>query len=359
MDSRHKETLSVAEQAAQWLLIMEAPTDQERAAFWKWLSASPLHVRELLLAVKTQRRLRAFDSSRQVEIQAVLASARSNIAQLGEPKDLQQRTHTARWAYVAAACLAVFLIAAVSYWTIWDGRRTYSTELGQQLVFELEDGSVVYLNTASRIKVRFTERSRDIDLPAGQALFEVKHDRSRPFRVHTASSIVEAVGTQFDVRVLGSETLVSVVEGVVQVLEPQMAGVTVDSPAAPRLSAGEAATVDAHGKLERTAKVDIATISAWRQQRLVFNEETLSWIADEFNRYNAAPRLRVEGDALRSRRFNGVFNAHSPESLIEYLQQDASIAFDRKDGEILIRERTSDPAERANAERHQAQQQQN
>lgn len=350
MDSRHNETLSVAEQAAEWLLIMETPTDRERTAFWKWLSASPLHVRELLLAAKTRQRLRAFDASHQLQLEALIASARSNISQIAEPVAPPNRTRRRNWAYAAVAGLAVLMVAAASYWTISDPRHTYSTELGQQLVFELEDGSVVYLNTDSQMKVRFSVQARDVYLSAGQALFEVKHDRSRPFRVHTATSIVEAVGTQFDVRVVGNRTLVSVVEGVVQVLRPQMNAVTVDVPA-PRLAAGEVASVDSDGQLERKAKVDVTAIAAWKQQRLIFNEESLGWIADEFNRYNAVPRLKVQGDELRSRRFNGVFNAHSPESLVEYLQQDPSLVFERKDGEILIREEAS-PAERTDAEHH-------
>jgi transmembrane sensor len=349
MDSHHNETLTVAEQATEWLLIMESPNAEERIAFWKWLDASPLHVRELILAVKTQRRLRGFDRARQIDVDALLVRARSNVAHLGKPSPPEPAlTPSRRWLYTAAACLGAVAIATAAYWTVWDRGATYSTELGQQLVFELEDGSVVYLNTDSRMKVRFSEDARDIDLPTGQALFEVKHDRSRPFRVHTNSSVVEAVGTQFDVRVLGAKTLVSVVEGVVRVLQPQIDSPTISVAPPTRLAAGDAATVDADGTVERREKVDVAAISAWKQQRLVFNEETLGWIADEFNRYNAAPRLRVEGDALRSRRFNGVFNAHSPESLVEYLQQDPSIVFERKNGAIVIREGTSVPAEQTN-----------
>jgi transmembrane sensor len=349
MDSHHSETLSVAEQATEWLLIMESPSAEERIAFWKWLDASPLHVRELILAVKTLRRLRGFDRARQIDVDAILARARSNIPQLGRPSQAEPpRIPMRRWLYTAAACFGALAIATAAYWTLWNRGASYSTGLGQQLVFELEDGSVVYLNTDSRIKVRFSEGARDIYLPSGQALFEVKHDRSRPFRVHTTSSIVEAVGTQFDVRVLGEKTMVSVVEGVVRVLQPQIDSPTISVAAPTRLAAGDAATVDANGKVERREKVDVAAISAWKQQRLVFNEETLGWIADEFNRYNASPRLSVEGDALRSRRFNGVFNAHSPESLVEYLQQDPSIIFERKGSSIVIREGTSAPVEQTN-----------
>ena len=346
MKARHKETLSVAEQATQWLLTMESPTTRERAAFWKWMDASPLHVREMILAVKAQRRLRGFDRDRKLDVEAVIAKARANITCIGEPHEptTLRMVKPRRWPYAVAACVAMLAAASIAYLAVWYGRDTYSTKVGEQLVFELDDGSVVYLNTISRMKVRFSDRARDIYLPAGQALFQVKHDPARPFRVHTASSVVEAVGTQFDVRVLDDRTLVSVVEGVVQVKAPVLDGAVAESihvPAPARLAAGDAATINEDGQIERTTKVDVAKVSAWRQQQLVFNEETLAWIVDEFNRYNAAPRLRVEGESLRSRRFNGVFNAHSPESLLEYLQQDSSITFDRRNDETIIREAVS------------------
>lgn len=349
MDSRYKETVSVAEQAAQWLITMESPSQEERAAFWKWLEASPLHVRELLLAAKVQQRLRGFDSNRQFDVEASVLRARANIPSIGdaaneslEPAKIE-RSRRSRL-YGVAAGLALLVIAFAGGVALWNGRETYSTQLGEQLVFQLEDGSVVYLNTSSRMKVRFSDESRDIYLPRGQALFEVEHDARRPFRVHTETSVVEAVGTQFDVRVLGHKTIVSVVEGAVRVLTPNIEAppegtIHVSVPA--RLQAGEGATVDAEGGIKITPKVNVAAVSAWKQQRLIFTGESLQWIADEFNRYNRAPRLTIEGEALRSRRFNGVFNAHSPESLLEYLQQDPSIAIERRDDEIVIRETTA------------------
>jgi transmembrane sensor len=193
------------------------------------------------------------------------------------------------------------------------------------------------------MKVRFSKASRDIYLPRGQALFEVEHDAQRPFRVHTDTSIVEAVGTQFDVRVFDHKTIVSVVEGTVRVITPKIEGLaegTIQMSAPARLQAGEGATVDAEGDVKLTPKVNVAAVSAWKQQRLIFTGESLKWIADEFNRYNRAPRLTIEGEALQSRRFSGVFNAHSPESLLEYLQQDPSIVFERRNDEIVIREAT-------------------
>ena len=51
----------------------------------------------------------------------------------------------------------------------------------------------------------------------GEALFRVHHDAGRPFRVYTDDAIVQAVGTQFDVYRRDDGTVVSVLEGRVDV----------------------------------------------------------------------------------------------------------------------------------------------
>ncbi|NWO96408.1 hypothetical protein GY976_25075, partial [Escherichia coli] len=60
-------------------------------------------------------------------------------------------------------------------------------------------------------------RERRLRLVAGEALFKVAHDKSRPFVVETRHGEVVAVGTMFDVSVGKGEAKVTVVEGVVRV----------------------------------------------------------------------------------------------------------------------------------------------
>ena len=51
------------------------------------------------------------------------------------------------------------------------------------------DGSIVYLNARSRIRVDFSREARDVELDQGEAVFKVAHDTARPFRVHAAGAI--------------------------------------------------------------------------------------------------------------------------------------------------------------------------
>jgi ferric-dicitrate binding protein FerR (iron transport regulator) len=85
-------------------------------------------------------------------------------------------------------------------------------------------------------------------------------------------------------------------------------------------------------------------ISAWQQRRLVFTDDTLGDIAEEFSRYNRSPQIRIEGDALRARRFSGVFDADNPEGLLLYLAVDKSVVMDRDGDDVVIRSRPNDSA---------------
>ena len=60
--------------------------------------------------------------------------------------------------------------------------------------------------------------------------------------------------------------------------------------------------------MEKREPTDITQTVAWRERRLVFTKEALADIAEEFNRYNRAPQIRVEGDIARNTRYTGVFD---------------------------------------------------
>lgn len=354
MNPQLQERLSVAEQAAHWVRVLSKDDSQQSAAFVEWIKASPLHVRELLLASWLDEELNSIDPERRIDIRSLLERVRSNVSPIGipavaaaeppEPAPAPQRGRLFKF----AAGLAFIVVLASAAWVahfVVGGRGTYVTRVGEQRVFELADGSVVFLNTQSKIQVRYSDSVRDIYLREGQALFQVRHNPSRPFRVHAAAAVIQAVGTQFDVRLYASHATVAVVEGAVQVSsdrEARTEKLAIGSApvAATQLKAGQAADIEAGGKVGTSVQVDAEAVTAWRQQRLVFEDKPLRDIANEFNRYNLAPRLHVEGDELGARRFNGSFNAHNPESLLNYLAHDQGVIFERNGEEVTIRART-------------------
>ncbi|MGX1802062.1 FecR family protein, partial [Brevundimonas naejangsanensis] len=195
------------------------------------------------------------------------------------------------------AALAASLAAGVFF---WQGRDTYVTGIGEQRVLQLADGSRVRLDTASKMRVRFTAGERRIELAEGQALFEVAHNPARPFVVSTTDASVTAVGTVFEVRRVGLETRVVLVSGAVDVAQAA-------APGTPqRLQPNQQSAIRA-GKA-KVSTVNAETATSWTTGELTFVDTPLAEAVAEVNRYLAAP-IVLEAPAAANTPINGVFRS--------------------------------------------------
>jgi len=350
--ARNPDRLSF-EQAAHWHLLMQkSPGSRERAAFDDWLMESRRHVRNYLLIAALDRELLRIDPGRRLEVDGLQSgSSGSAIVSLQPrlesalPSPPQWRTRPgSRW--VAGIAAALVLLALAALLRPWDLAGRYTTAVGEQRIVKLSDGSVMYLNTESRARVDYSEKTRDIRLLRGEALFVVARDPDRPFRVATGTAVIQAVGTEFNVYRHDKETAVAVLEGRVQVFANDGGSAALSSRESEKhervalpLSAGEEANVENDGRIIKRKAPDLSNAVAWRERRLVFRENPLNDIVFEFNRYNSAPRFRVDGTTAGARRYSGIFDAYDPESLAQVLSADGALILDRAGPEIIIRER--------------------
>jgi len=100
------------------------------------------------------------------------------------------------------------------------------TRLAEIRDVTLPDGTVVTLGAKSRIDYKFEDGLRTVVLAEGEAYFDVAPDKAHPFYVQAGDRLVRVVGTEFDVRQSASSVVVSVVEGVVEVIKAQDPGTT-------------------------------------------------------------------------------------------------------------------------------------
>lgn len=338
----------LAREAAAWVQRLKNATPKEQAEFGRWLRESRAHVREMLLASSWETVLRHLGQERTVDV-AKLRAACTNVVTVQPSRHLPvpKRALALRWPWIAAVGMSLAVTAAVLLGALPFLREVlwqeYVTSIGEQRAIALADGSVVSLNARSSVRVELSAESRDVYLNDGQALFSVAHEKGRPFRVHVDGAVVQAVGTKFDVHRLPGRIEVAVMEGRVRVeREPSnsQTSASLESSLVPtQLSEGEALSISRAGQVSVPIPVDVSEISAWRQRRLVFRDRPLGEIVEEFHRYNATPRLLVEGEELRERRFNGVFDADEPETLLAYLASDGTIALERRGDDLVIRAR--------------------
>lgn len=353
-----------AQQASAWVSALAKPDADRHKAFIAWLEESPLNVREFLLAYSIDQSLDQLDSQRRVDIDSLLAQINPRVTSLPvadaavrQPESTHARTHR-KWLYrVAAGVAAGIATIGLISWALLErqsGWEEFDTGTGEQRALQLEDGSVVHLNAHSRIALNFSAGARDVKLIEGEALFEVHHDAQRPFRVFTRDAVIRDIGTRFNVYSRSDGIKVAVIEGSVELTAVPTTAIApaLNPSAAPQQSvtskraashiiiiAAQQAQVDRDGVVTVATVPDISEATAWWQRRLVYRNETLAHIVEDFNRYNRR-RIRLEGDEVLKRSYTGVFDADDPDSLAQVLASDPELVVERPaDNTIVVRAR--------------------
>ncbi len=321
-------TASISEQASHWCVLLNGgnATRADKKAFGEWVSRSPERVEAYIQAARLtktlkSKKLRWPDTPVELlvreakETPSDIVSLFLSAAPEAQPKSNQVRRKPPLMFAIAASVLVVIACT----WGFLTSPQRYATAIGEQRSVVLNDGSIVILNTSSAIRVKLTKTARVIQLLSGEALFQVTHDKNRPFNVIAGNTTVRAVGTQFNVDRRASSTTITVVEGKVSVdsgLEnPE--GKNPDIGTAIPVSAGEEVTVSPRAR-PRTVAANVATATAWTQRRLVFEHRPLGEVAAEFNRYNRQ-EIHIESAELRNREITGVFQANDPNSFLDFI----------------------------------------
>jgi transmembrane sensor len=354
----------IADEAAQWYVTLHAEScsTADRRAFAEWVARSPECVAAYL---RISRTLGAIQSSTlswpETSVEQIVADAKAEgvVTALPGASAAPSTKSGSRWRapWIPVVAAAAALIVSLGTWLLLRTPHSFETDVGEQRSVVLEDGSVVTLNTSSRIDVDLRADRRVIRLDRGEALFQVARDPGRPFAVVAGTATVQAVGTEFNVDRRDARTTVTVVEGQVRVrTQPATASVAApDSNEVARagtapemmLAAAERVVIagDVLGTPERIA--NIAPVTAWTQRRLVFERRPLGEVAEEFNRYNRQ-RIRVLGASLRQQEVTGLFQANDPESFVQFLAGIPDVRIERNaSGDYLVHddsEKSSDSA---------------
>lgn len=353
----------IAEEAAEWSISLKDGDAKSKAAFAAWLRTSPEHVKEFLSIATLWDALLELAAQPSVAELVELASANTNVVALTDPvisvpKALSETTRSKRriipWS-IAAGVAVMIVGGALTFISPPEDPNRYTTAIGEQMSLSLDDGSIVMINTQSTLRIAYSEDFRDIFLEKGEALFDVAKNPERPFRVITEHAIIQAIGTQFNVRQVNGDIMVTVVEGIVDVAATNprsQAGdvahlTSVDDPL-PAIKRSVMLTVGQQARV-RSRSGDVAIVDttvykaiSWQQRRLVFESLSLKDVVDEFNRYNDPPLLIDDVD-LKQLPISGVFRSNDRESFVKFLSEmQLAKSHTRSDGTIVLRGVQSD-----------------
>jgi transmembrane sensor len=235
---------------------------------------------------------------------------------------------------VSGLATAASLLVAVGAW-LWlasadPGLKYYQTERGERVVLNLADGSIIQLNSASRLAVLLDEGERRIEIERGEALFDVAKDPDRKFVVHTPHGKVEAIGTLFNVNLHQQELVVTIAEGKVLVSNEQALP---SKQAAETAIAGQQIIVGRDGVIRSAKLDDLQAVLAWTEGKIMFTGESLQAAIEQVNRYSKH-RIAILDARLTELPIYGVFNVGDSRGFLSALEKSYSIEAIEESGDL-------------------------
>jgi transmembrane sensor len=355
MNANSRRARAAAEAAEWWVRIEgDALSREEREQFVDWLRESAVHVAEMLRMAEVHGALERFHEWVRIPTEDDGAAKATNVVAFDGAVAFESADspNTPRRRWIAVVALAATVAVLGVFLALFFSAQVIETGRAERRSVTLADGSVLQIDPESRLRIRLQKHERDVSLERGRALFRVAKDPTRPFVVRAETTQVRAVGTQFGVEQSREGIVVTVAEGKVAVLPrdaaadrsetasgPPPAGVSgvtgPGSAAEVLLSAGQQVIVPRRGPAEAVRSVDTDRELAWVAGRLVFDNESVADVVEEFNRYNVV-QLHVASPELAQRSVSGVFDASEPESFIGFMQSVAPVNVHRAGQDITI-----------------------
>lgn len=253
----------IIDEAADWLARMHgnAMSAADKQAWEQWLQQSPTHQYVWQQAQQLSRQLGGVETALGMSV-------------LNRPRAGLSRRQL-------LSSLTLLLAApAASWWGFQFIQNRdavfYTTATGERRDVFLPDGSEMVMNTASRVQLKFNNEQRLLKHLAGEIWLQTAQDAAaRPFLVATEHGQLRALGTRFLVRSEEKFTLLSVLEGAVEI--------TTRTAVSRVIAAGEQARFTAV-TIAESLPLDTAA-DAWRSGVLYARQMRLADFLAELSRY--------------------------------------------------------------------------
>jgi ferric-dicitrate binding protein FerR (iron transport regulator) len=178
---------------------------------------------------------------------------------------------------------------------------TLHVPAGKDYSLVLPDGSRIQVNAASTVKfpLAFKKDVRDIYI-TGEAFIHAAANPSKPFRVHLSGSVVDVLGTEFNVNTYDSIAKIALVSGSVKV------------------SSAKASTILKPGSMGVVSSTDISVAGfdeyetlSWRTGRFVFRNAKFEDVCKVIPRWFGV-RVVLDNNQLSDKRFSGMIDRYQP-----------------------------------------------
>ncbi|QLF93340.1 FecR domain-containing protein [Pseudomonas sp. ABC1] len=287
--------LETLESAAQWYvdLYLQPADPQVREAHEHWLLSDPRH-RQAWARVE--------------KLQAKLGNLPPALARPALDNAREKRRATLK---VLALLLTTGGVASLGLYSSPIQRRLADlhTDVGQRLQRRLEDGSLLQLNSASALDLRYSASLRELYLHSGEICVETATDPAgRPFIVQTPQGTLRALGTRFLVRSEDGRTTLDVLQHAVEARP-------LDSEHTMRVEAGQRLHFDRQGT--RPVETLPAHSDAWTHGQLIASDWRLGDFLDELSRHR--PGYLGYASDVAGLRISGAFQLADSDTVLDNL----------------------------------------
>jgi transmembrane sensor len=321
------------DEAGRWLARMRGePSKTDTDSLAAWRAADPLNDEAYAVTLRSWEK----DGF-------VLASS----TRLPRNLALAAPWHRAPVARLAVA--AGLLVVLLGIGTIWTMRGpgpaasiAYANPGGAVRTVRLADGSVVTLDTKSRLTSDDTGTGRRVVLEAGRARFEVASDPSRSFVVSAGGGTVTANGALFDVWIGPTFATVTALRGSVEVRGRSPIGGSGGSGGSGGwmqvVAAGSSLSI-LGGQAPPRQQAVLAQDVQWVSGMLSFDATPLRAAVAAFNARNPV-KLSLGSERMTALEVSGAFRADDPAGFADAVAAMFKLAVRREpDGTFVLEER--------------------
>ena len=236
---------------------------------------------------------------------------------------------------VAAVILVMFLVGGYIYVRKMEEIRLanniVTVPVGQRVNLQLPDGTSVWLNASSEIiyPAYFSGSTREIHLN-GEAFFEVEHNASKPFIVHTETFDIKVLGTKFNVEAYkGMEGFTTaLMEGSVEVTDRKNKDKSVRLYPAQKVAFR-------NGELCKSP-IDNYDVYRWREGLICFKETRFADLMRQLEK-NYGVRILINNEAVKEKVFSGKFRTTDGiDNALRLLQKEGHYTFEWDENKTTV-----------------------
>ncbi|MBU2995853.1 FecR domain-containing protein [Cellulophaga baltica] len=220
-----------------------------------------------------------------------------------------------------------------------DNRAVYNTLLvpyGERTKINLSDGSTVWLNSGTKMiyPAVFNGDRREVYLE-GEAIFDVAHNKEKPFIVMSEGQEVKVLGTVFGVTSYADENTINTVlkSGSVMISFNNATSNNIDKV---KITPGTKASFNKNNKSILSEKVNVDNYFSWRDGVFIFKNNDLQYIIKRVARYYNVD-IVLENEELGLETFSGYLDLNENiENVMQNIKASTNMNYNYKENTIII-----------------------